>query len=133
MRQAVVLTFQNLRYFFDSCLPILDKGLRLLDKDFLAVLASNRSTGPRCSGFAHREKGCADITRFSNSPGFDGISRFPLRTGCALQINICAVFTRLPIPTWGNRALVCLLLLVLTTSSGFGATPLPACACCLFP
>lgn len=43
VRQTVVVTFQNLRYLFDSSLPMLDKGLRLLDKGFLAVLASNRS------------------------------------------------------------------------------------------
>ena len=57
VRQAVVLTFQNLRYLFDSCTPILDKGFRLLDKGLVAVLTTNRSTGPRCSGFAPREKG----------------------------------------------------------------------------
>ena len=30
----------------------------------------------------------------------------PLPTGWALQITICAVCARLPIPTWGNRALM---------------------------
>ena len=35
VRQAVEVTFQNLCYLFDSCLPILDKGLRLLDKGLL--------------------------------------------------------------------------------------------------
>ena len=49
VRQAVVLTFQNLRYLFDSCLPILDKGLRLLDKDFMAVLTTNRSALSECA------------------------------------------------------------------------------------
>ena len=45
----MVLTFQNLRYLLDSCLPILDKGLRLLDKDFLAVLTTNRSALSECA------------------------------------------------------------------------------------
>ena len=49
VRQAVVLTFQNLRYLFDSCLPILDKGLRLLDKGLLAVLTTNRSALSECA------------------------------------------------------------------------------------
>ena len=49
VRQAMVLTFQNLRYLFDSCLPILDKGFRLLDKDFLAVLTTNRSALSECA------------------------------------------------------------------------------------
>ena len=49
VRQTVVVTFQNLRYLFDSCLPILDKGLRLLDKGLLAVLTSNRSALSECA------------------------------------------------------------------------------------
>ncbi len=50
----MVLTFQNLRYLLDSCLPILDKGLRLLDKDFLAVLTSNRSALSECAAVLPR-------------------------------------------------------------------------------
>ena len=49
VRQAIVLTFQNLRYLLDSCLPMLDKGFSLLDKGLLDVLTTNRSALSECA------------------------------------------------------------------------------------
>ena len=63
MRQAIVLTFKNIRYLLDSCLPILDKGLRLLDKDFLAVLTTNRSALSECALVLPRVAGLGWVTR----------------------------------------------------------------------
>ena len=63
MRQAVVLTFQNLRYLLDSRLPILDKGLRLLDKGFLAVLTTNRSALSECAMVLPRVGRAGGVTR----------------------------------------------------------------------